>query len=677
MKSIITKSPAMTRKDLLLICLAAIFSSLVNAQESSSLAKPGSFMVGCNYWASHAGLNMWRNWRPDVVEADFRQLAESNIEVIRVFPIWPDFQPIYQHFSSGGSFREVRFKDRPLPEEGIESNGISINALEHFNEMANLAEKYGIKLIVGLVTGWMSGELFVPPALEGRKILSDPVSLMWQIRFVRTLVSRFKDHPAILAWDLGNECNVMERVDSREAAYLWTASIANAIRAEDKTRLVVSGMHGLRSSRDAAWRIQDQGELTDVLTTHPYALFTQYAGLDERNSIRATMHSVAETRLYTDVSGKPCLAEEIGMLGPMEANESVTAAFARTALFSLWANDCRGFLWWCAYDQNHLQFPPYEWSAIERDLGLFRTDRTPKPVLQELRKFSEFLHKLPFTELPVRKTDAICILTEGQDQWAVAYTSFILAKQAGFEVKFSHVDQHLQESELYLMPSVNGMSAIGRQKWLELLEKVNQGAVLYVSGDQGYLSHFIGPAGIDIVSRQARTGKAVIRSLDDKTLQFDLSSGSRYIINPTSARVLAVETDDNPAFTVNQYGEGKIYFLTVPLESSLAATAGALTKTSPPYWKIFRTVAEGAGIKHSVIKDNPFIGVTEHDLSLTEKIVVAINYSVLPQEMTFRTDGKWKISETFYGETPGGNICKLKPNDALVIKMICSKAGGG
>jgi len=30
------------------------------------LITPGSFVVGANYWASHAGTAMWRDWRPDV-----------------------------------------------------------------------------------------------------------------------------------------------------------------------------------------------------------------------------------------------------------------------------------------------------------------------------------------------------------------------------------------------------------------------------------------------------------------------------------------------------------------------------------------------------------------------------------------------------------------------------------
>ncbi len=58
------------------------------------LTDPGRFVVGCNYWASHAGTFMWRNWQAEVVEADFRQFAAAGLQVLRVFPLWPDFQPL-------------------------------------------------------------------------------------------------------------------------------------------------------------------------------------------------------------------------------------------------------------------------------------------------------------------------------------------------------------------------------------------------------------------------------------------------------------------------------------------------------------------------------------------------------------------------------------------------------
>ena len=56
--------------------------------ESQNMFAPGAgFFTGCNYWASHAGTAMWRDWRPEVVAEDFRLLGENGVEVARVFPL--------------------------------------------------------------------------------------------------------------------------------------------------------------------------------------------------------------------------------------------------------------------------------------------------------------------------------------------------------------------------------------------------------------------------------------------------------------------------------------------------------------------------------------------------------------------------------------------------------------
>ncbi len=231
----------------------------------------------------------------------------------------------------------------------------------------------------------MSGRLFVPPGLEGMNVLTDPVAIQWQVRLVRYLVHRFKDHPAIAAWDLGNECNCMAAVPNRQAAWLWASTITNAIRVEDASRPVVSGMHSLLPGRTAHWTMQDQAEITDLLTTHPYPYFTPHCDQDPVNTLRTILHSTAESRFYADIGGKPCLVEEIGTLGPILASEAVAASYVQACLFSLWAHDCHGFLWWCAYDQLHLEQAPYDWAACERELGLIRRDRTIKPVLRVIQ----------------------------------------------------------------------------------------------------------------------------------------------------------------------------------------------------------------------------------------------------------------------------------------------------
>ena len=58
---------------------------------------------------------MWRDWRPDVVDADLNQLADAGLQVLRVFPLWPDFQPITQLYTGAGRPMEMRHGEAPLP----------------------------------------------------------------------------------------------------------------------------------------------------------------------------------------------------------------------------------------------------------------------------------------------------------------------------------------------------------------------------------------------------------------------------------------------------------------------------------------------------------------------------------------------------------------------------------
>ena len=135
-------------------------------------APSGRFATGVNFWASKEAIHMWRNWDAASIEADLAALAKYGVQLLRCFPFWPDFQPIRQLRSAncndvGGRFKEVRFRDEPLPDTEAGRAGVDEVMLERFEAFADLAQKYGMKLIVCPLTGQMTFGLFVPPALEG------------------------------------------------------------------------------------------------------------------------------------------------------------------------------------------------------------------------------------------------------------------------------------------------------------------------------------------------------------------------------------------------------------------------------------------------------------------------------------------------------------------------------
>ena len=140
-----------------------------------------NFQTGCNYWASHAGTNMWHDWRPDIVEDDFKKLAALKLEIVRIFPLWPDFQPLDLLARGSNIPYELRWKgDNPIPvdEDGFQS-GVDPEMIERFKFVCDCAEKYNLKLGVGLVTGWMSGRMYAPRAFSQSNLLRDPMVIRW------------------------------------------------------------------------------------------------------------------------------------------------------------------------------------------------------------------------------------------------------------------------------------------------------------------------------------------------------------------------------------------------------------------------------------------------------------------------------------------------------------------
>ena len=598
----------------------------------------GAFFIGCNYWASHAGMFMWRDWDAKIVESDFERLAQARVNTLRVFPLWPDFQPLRMHYTGGGAPQEIRMGEEPLPDTEAGRAGVDEVMLGRFREFCDLAEKHGLKLIVGLLTGWMSGRWFVPEMLQEKNVLTDPLALKWEIKFVRLMVRRFRSHPAILAWDLGNECNCLGPLTASEQAYAWTAAISMAIRVEDPDHRIVSGMHSLLPG--GVWRMQDQGELTDVLCTHPYPLFTPHCDTDPMNRMKSALHAAAESTMYASIGGKPCFAEETGVLGPMMISDEYAADYLRAMMLTLMAHDLRGMMWWCANEQSALTRTPYDWHAVERELGLFRLDGSKKPVLTELTRFSEFVDSLPFDRLPPATEDAVCLLTHGQDVWAAAYGAFILAKQSGLTLRFAWVeDASLPEAPVYLVPSLEGTASLTRRMQCALTERVRAGAKLYLSMNGPLLSPFAELTGVRVLTRMHKAS-APTAAMDGET--FPLFSDYRLELESLGAEVLARGEHGEILFTRRTLDQGTVYALFAPIEKTMATVPGAVdSEDALPYWRFYRAMNLRNPGRAAEI-DLPTVGLTEHVMDDSTRILVAVNYEPFAQTARLSLRDGWR-----------------------------------
>lgn len=605
-----------------------------------------AYGIGCNYWDSQSGTEMWRRFDERVVDEDFRRLAEYGVEYLRVFPNWRDFQPVMSIKTYRGAHREYCFADeRPLDNEF----GLDYGMLERFAVLCRLAEKHHIRLIVSIVTGWMSGRLFVPPALEGKNVITDSEALLWQEKYVRGFVRFLKGQASIAAWDLGNECNCMGKADTRAQAYVWSAVIRNAVRAEDPTRRILSGMHDLSPYDDGIWNLQDQGSLTDGLTPHPYN--TSYNGgeTDPMNRLRTTYLSAFEVQLYAGIGGKPAMIQELGGLNQVYGTGTVQADFLRVTMLSAWSAGAEGYLWWCAFDQQNLEFSPYSYSM--RELGLLDTQRRPKPQALEMKKIRDALRALPFEDLPPREIDAVCVLSILKDWRPVAANTALLAKQAGIEVVFRNYRQDLPKANMYFLPCIEGWNVTTKANFSALLERVREGAVLYVSYHGGVLEDFERVFGLQSQGlRTAAKPRCAGFALEGETVRLSVEGEKELLLSPAGAVVLAADENQNPLFTKHGYGKGWVYFMNAPLERMLWNKPGAFCEDAPPYYKIYREMAAGILADKPVVSENSQIGLTWHPIDGNHAAVVAINYSDKPQQAKLNIQPGWRLTCVYGGQ---------------------------
>jgi len=615
------------------------------------------FMLGCNYWGSKEAVDMWAKWDGASVERDFATLSQYGVRYLRVFPNWRDFQPIHTLYRWRGYFGEYRLHGKYKMTDEF---GLDEDCLDHFEEMLSYAEKYGIKLIVAIVTGWMSGRLFVPPALEGKNHISDHESLRFQTLFVRGFVRRFKDAGAIHAWDLGNECNCLGEARNANEAFMWTSTIRNAILCEDQSRKIMSGMHGLSAEPNNTWSIQMQGQLTDILTPHPYPSPSVGGDVAPMNMLRTTLVPTFQCEYYSGIGKKPAMIQESGTFSNMIGNEQCAADFMRVCIYSGWANGVKGYLWWCAHEQSMHDFPPYTWSMVERELGLLRADFSPKPVALTMKKADEVLSGF---ELPAKKVDAVCIVSNpSSDNMNDMLVSYVLGKQAGVDMTFVQCEQELPESELYLVPCIRGWECLNKETYENIKSKVRDGATAYFSVQTGEMTGFEEFFGLTSFGRGVNHRQ---RAVDFFGNALDIRQEREFLFKSVGAEVLATDEKGNVILARNKYGKGYVYLLNFPMERFLRDSCGILNAgKAKPYYSIYQKIAEDILARKVMVSNQPDIGVTLHPVSDSECYAVAINYMNEQRRCDFR------IADGFRLETLYGSDSEIDGCDMSIFKLV-------
>lgn len=348
------------------------------------------FLLGINYWPRRSAMYMWQRFDADEIREDFSRIKQMGLDVVRFFLMWEAFQPEPQRMDSG--------------------------ALRRFDRVMDLCAGAGLHAMPTLFCGHMSGCNWLPywtlerDSTAGRfrtitndavvdasigDFYADPTLVAAQVFFAQRVGERVADHPAMLAWDLGNEFSNLRVPKSPRDAANWSLRLSDTLR-EVSGFGSSGGMHGEDFDKDRNLRPSSIAQPWVFPTMHGYSVYSAFA----RDRLDPNVVPFL-CQLQQSFSGKPVLFSEFGnpqcppggvtiVDGFACLDENEMAEYGRGVLERLHARGALGAFWWCwgDYDLSLKGVPPFDRAPHELRFGVVRSDGRPKPIAAALSEFA-------------------------------------------------------------------------------------------------------------------------------------------------------------------------------------------------------------------------------------------------------------------------------------------------
>jgi endo-1,4-beta-mannosidase len=313
---------------------------------------------GVNYTPSSGWFYHWLDFDLDAVRADFSSIAGLGLDHVRVFPLWPVFQP-----------------NRGL---------VRPKAVEQLVSMVDAAAEFGLDVQVDGLQGHLSSFDFYPSWVltwHRRNIFTDPDVVSGQAFYLRTLAEALKDRPNFLGMTLGNEVNLLTESNplSPSEASSWLDDLL-AVCEE-----AAPGKTHVHSEYDAVWYEDDHAFLPEhaarkgAMTTVHSWVFNGAAQRYGPLSFESVHHAeyLVELAKAWGAPSRPVWLQEVGAAQPEISAEQAPEFAERTLANVLTCTNLWGVTWWCSHDVDRslADFPEREY-----ELGLLTTERKAKPL---------------------------------------------------------------------------------------------------------------------------------------------------------------------------------------------------------------------------------------------------------------------------------------------------------
>jgi len=336
---------------------------------------------GVNYTPSTGWFHHWLDFSLDDVKADFESIAGLGLDHVRIFPLWPVFQP-----------------NRAL---------VRPKAIEQLGQMLDAAHETGLDVQVDVLQGHLSSFDFYPSWVQTwhkRNIFIDADVISGQRFYIRTLAEALKDKPNFLGFTLGNEVNLL--TESNPCTPHQAGEWIDTLLAECDE--AAPGFPHVHSEYDAVWYESEHSFLPEhaankgaMTTVHSWVFngTAQRYGPLSTESVHHAEYLVELAKAHAKDPDRPVWLQEVGAAQPEISAEQAPAFAEQTLANVLTCSNLWGITWWCSHDVDRalVDFPEREY-----ELGLLTTERKVKPLGEAIARIVREAEQAPAERTPVK-----------------------------------------------------------------------------------------------------------------------------------------------------------------------------------------------------------------------------------------------------------------------------------
>lgn len=578
------------------------------------------FMRGASYMTLGKSVRMWEQWDEAQVRRDFENMQKAGMNTAKIYLFW-------------GFFFAV-------PEEGLNET-----AMERLEKCVAIAHEFGIRLIVDLMVGHMSGENYIAPWTEGRDLMHDPAMLRWEAKYIELITRRYRGDERILMWDVCNEISlyrlgrdgahrdfpalynatigVLGEPPSRDECYLWLKTLADAARKGDGTHPVYSGVGTARG-----FSLKDVAELTDMNACYAY----NWGHTQNQASYLGGFE-----RALASAYGLPSLVEEFGV-SKVWNGERYEADFYAATLYTALLNGCAGALSWQYCDfQQIIEKDPYLYHAWEGPFGMVRDDGSLRPCCDVMKEFADFMEGDALKGLSLPEADIHILLHETydtphafnsagqQEERGVFYEAYRRLRDSGLRVDFIAEEDAFSKAKCILVLGKTA-SKIKSTTWYRLQDYVKEGGCLWSEMDGlGATFNFNELHGVEI---------DFMRACKDRMLHFEgaLAGMEEFrvgrnvhfiVMDAKKEEVWARDEEGDPMIICHPQGKGKTLLSVLPLFSFSGGVRDE--RDQDEYQPLFAALRDALGISPKASFDKPGLeaGILSHE---NRHAVICVNH---------------------------------------------------